>query len=229
MLVYAIGDIHGMLEPLTKVWEKIKADAGSKEHRIVTVGDYVDRGPDSKGVVDFLMKNCREGHDINLMGNHEDMLLANIDENHPDPQMGHYFYSNGGKATLDSYGIGPFDIMKMPENHIRWYKKLYLNWQDDRRYYVHAGIDPSYPLDRQTRSTRLWIREQFLFCDFPFAKYVVHGHTPVTYDSKSEHPLQPVIRHNRCNLDTGAVFGGKLTVAVFDDNQDEPINIIQDR
>ena len=240
MLIYAIGDIHGCIDELRIVYDKVKADAGDKEHVIITTGDYVDRGPDSKACVQFLIDHMRIGKDYNLMGNHEDMLLANIREFRPEgqdvwekQQMGAAFFMNGGKQTMQSYDI-PWDhpdpVSQLPPAHIDWFTRLHQCVITDRHMFVHAGIDPTRPVDQQHRNQMMWIRDEFLRCKFPFERYIVHGHTPIGYDPlrPPQHlKSDPVILTNRVNLDTGACFGGKLTCAVFDPNINEPINIIQ--
>ena len=218
MLTYAIGDIHGRADLLNKLLIKIARHAGDREYRIVTLGDYVDRGPDSKGVLDTLMGLPNL---IALRGNHEAMFLAAIGD--PDDFGGHYaeisdFLSNGGQETLDSFGISlPGDLDR---KYLRFLWQTKFSFQDERRFYVHAGVDPTVPLNEQTQRTMMYTRSPFLNITFKFEKYVVHGHTPQASG-------WPDVKPNRCNLDTKAWASNRLTCGVFGDLDDQPFEIIQ--
>lgn len=188
----------------------IERHAAGEPHRIITMGDYVDRGPDSKGVLDLLMSRPDI---IALKGNHEQMLLNAATG---DAEDSYLFMINGGVATCSSFGVS--DAGAIPYKYLAFLKSLQLGVNDGKRLFVHAGINPARTLDNQIEEDVLWIRDNFLLCTFPFDTYVVHGHTPVP---KIE------IRPNRTNVDTGCVFGGKLTAAVFDDTQEKPIDVIE--
>ena len=220
-LTYAIGDIHGRADLLEEMLGRIERHAAGQPHTIITLGDYVDRGPDSRGVIDLLrgMPNL-----IPLMGNHERMLLDAADCADLYGDDVYNFLRNGGTQTLESFGVQyAGDI---PEEYLHWLRFTTQKYHEDAlRAYVHAGIAwcltnlADQPIDVLT-----WIREGFLDYDEPFFKYVVHGHTPI-HDRKPD--LASVeIHHNRCNLDTGAYRTGVLTCGVFDTIQAEPTHLI---
>jgi serine/threonine protein phosphatase 1 len=144
---------------------------------------------------------------IALRGNHEQMLMEALDS---DDAM-QLFRENGGNATLDS--LGSFEALL---DAATWCETLPLTHEDNLRFFVHAGIRPGVPLADQSPHDLLWIRKPFSEALDPFPKYFVHGHTP-TRDRL------PLILPHRCNLDTGAVYGGPLTAAVFTDDQAAPI------
>lgn len=220
MLTYAIGDIHGHKDRLVRLLDKIDAHARGREHRIITLGDYIDRGPDSKGVLDVLMARPDI---VRLRGNHEQMLLDAVYLPAIEDEMN--WLTHGGHATLKSFGIEerhPRVTRKVPESYLHFLvKDLVLSFEDERRWFVHAGVHPeTRSLDEANPFDILWIRETFLRHHGRFPKYVVHGHTTVPGG-------KPDIRHNRVNLDTHCYATGVLTAAVFDDSQDEPIDILQ--
>jgi serine/threonine protein phosphatase 1 len=198
--------------------DRIAEYAGDRPHTIIALGDYVDRGPDSKGVLDIL----RARPDIiKLMGNHEDMMLTAQGGRFSEVR---HFIDNGGGATCKSFGVqGPHNIPAEYFDWIRQETKLY--HEDSRRVFVHAGVGWREPdMSKQPQMWLLWIREGFLERQQPFFKYIVHGHTPV-HGGKPDME-KPEVRENRCNLDTGAYFTGVLTAGVFDDTQDQPLELI---
>lgn len=201
---YAIGDIHGCLAKLIALVERCRADAGMQRAKFVFLGDYIDRGSDSQGVVEFLMSLQQDRPDdvICLMGNHEDLLLAAVDA----PDWEENWFRNGGIQTLQSYGVP--DASSIPRWHIEWMRNLPKVHDDGLRFFVHAGIHPDRPLNQQDEHDLLWIREPFLSSTKDFGRLIVHGHTPLKTG-------RPEIRPNRLNLDTAAVYGGPLTAAVF--------------
>jgi serine/threonine protein phosphatase 1 len=224
MLTYAFGDTHGFYEEALEIVAKVEAHAAGREHRRLWLGDYIDRGNQSAQLVEYLIQSKDDRpQDVFLMGNHEDMLLANLDD-YPSPYapqrrevLAKSFLMNGGAATLASYGVG--SVRELPQDHLSFFKSLALSWQDGLRYYVHAGVRPGVPLARQDRHDQLWIRSEFLPWQERFEKYVVHGHTPVG----------PEIADNRCNLDSGVYVNGTLTVGVFDAGSDKPSDLLQVR
>lgn len=205
-LTFAIGDVHGCYDKLVALLGVCEAVAGGGRARFVLIGDYVDRGPDSRKVLDFLIDQQRDNDRfICLRGNHETMLL---DAAGPDRTVSDVFNwrINGGEQTLASYGVD--DENKLPSAHLVWIDALPLHFADGSRLFVHAGIRPGVPLADQTERDLLWIREPFLSSEEDHGLFVVHGHTPVR-------TALPDLRKNRLNLDTGACFGGELTAALF--------------
>ncbi|MEY9180591.1 metallophosphoesterase family protein [Bradyrhizobium sp. USDA 313] len=201
---YAIGDLHGCLDQLKQLVELCERDAGEGRSKFVFLGDYIDRGPDSRGVVEFLMDLQRWSPDeiICLRGNHEDLLLAALEGE--DAEL--VWRQNGAQFTLASYKAKtPRDI---PITHLDWLRSLPVFHDDGIRFFVHAGVHPDRPLHLQRRRDLLWIREPFLSSDKDFGRLIVHGHTPLS----SGIPDQ---RSNRLNIDTGAVYGRALTSAIF--------------
>ncbi|SCW95384.1 metallophosphoesterase [Ancylobacter rudongensis] len=199
---YVIGDIHGRADLLTLALRKI-ADHAQEPGTIITLGDYTDRGPDSKGVVTRLMAGVSDGWKmINLMGNHEQMVFWTYrGKTKPD-----WWIDNGGDATIASYGGSRENI---PVEHIEWMEQLPLFHEDEHRVYVHAWVDPHLPLKEQSDSSMLWVRYRTPWEGGWNDKHVVHGHTPVRGG--------PAIFEHRTNLDTGAFASGLLAVGVFDD------------
>jgi serine/threonine protein phosphatase 1 len=215
-LTYAIGDIHGSLRLLQALIARCRHHAGDQQAIFVFLGDYVDRGPDSAGVVRAIMKLQAELPDrvIALKGNHEAMALDAVEGKVPAD----FWLTQGGAETLRSYGVA--NARELPDDHVRWLRALPLHHDDGRRFFVHAGIDPDRPLDAQRERALLWIREPFLSDPRDHGRLIVHGHTPQTNGA-------PDLRANRLNLDTGAVFGGPLTAAIFTDTETEPAGFLQ--
>jgi serine/threonine protein phosphatase 1 len=220
--VYAIGDIHGRSDLLRQLRGKIADDARAAKARrnvIVHVGDYVDRGPDSYGVVDMLIEEPLAGFESHhLKGNHEDLLVQFLDSG----IHGESWMMNGARATLESYGVewsdtayGP-DMLAtarrklgdlMPESHRRFFAGLEYHHREGDYLFVHAGVRPGIGLEDQNPFDLMWIRETFLESDADHGSVVVHGH--------SIRP-EPVIRPNRIGIDTGAFRTGRLTALVLD-------------
>lgn len=221
-----IGDTHGCLEQLDSLLKEIELYTKSRaidEYKLIFLGDYIDRGQDSKGVIDRVMQlQERHAHNvITLMGNHEDMMLDVIRGDHPN-----VWESNGGWITNTSFQVShPRDID--PKYKI-WMKDLPIYHDDGKRFFVHAGVLPIIPLSQNTKNTMLWVREQFLQFKKPWDRYIVHGHTPTKWDryAPEKEEWVPRVRLNRLNLDTGCVFGGTLTAAVFDDQTTPAIDFL---
>jgi serine/threonine protein phosphatase 1 len=215
-VTYAVGDIHGCLDKLKSLIAACRQHADGRDMRLVFLGDYIDRGPESAGVVRFVLTLQTEAPDrvITLKGNHEAWAVGVADGD----MQARIWLLNGGGATLRSYGVT--DARELPPAHLQWMRSLRLTHDDGRRLFVHAGVDPRRPLDAQREEDLLWIREPFLDDDRDYGRLIVHGHTPLE-------DAVPDLRPNRLNLDTGAVFGGRLSAAVFDDAQTEPIAVLQ--
>jgi Calcineurin-like phosphoesterase len=216
-ITFAIGDIHGCHRALLQLLALCRAHAKGQDHRFVFIGDYVDRGTDSRAVIATLREFEEHllGKVVCLMGNHEDMMLEAIDSGDPA-----WWLNNGGGNTLDSYGID--DTANLPPTDIAWIRSLKLLFDDGRRFFVHAGVDPDFPLDEQPREALLWIRGKFHRSARDYGRLIVHGHTP-TRDA------QPEVNGNRVNIDTACVYGGLLTAAVFTDDKASPVAFLTAR
>jgi serine/threonine protein phosphatase 1 len=216
-LVYAIGDIHGSLQKLRDLIARCERHADGRAAAFVFLGDYIDRGPDSAGVIALVMQmqSHLPGRVIALKGNHEAFAIDVIDGK-ADQAI---WLREGGDATLRSYGVRTAD--ELPYEHVAWMRSLPLRYDDGCRFFVHGGIDPEKPLDAQSDHDLMWMREPFLSDARDHGRLIVHGHTPQSTGL-------PDLRGNRLNLDTGAVFGGPLTAAIFGAER-EPIGFIQDR
>ncbi len=215
-ITYAIGDIHGSLHMLRMLIALCRQHAGGRPTTFVLLGDYIDRGPDSAGVVRAIMELQAElpGRVIALKGNHEATMLEVV---HGAATADHWL-TQGGAETLRSYGVDTAG--ELPDEHVRWLRSLPLSHDDGRRFFVHAGIDPERPLDAQREHDLIWIREPFLSDTRDYGRLIVHGHTPLNGSA-------PDLRSNRLNLDTGAVFGGPLTAAVFAGSETNPSGFLQ--
>lgn len=214
-LTFAIGDIHGCFEELTSLLLVCGEAAGDIEPDFVLLGDYVDRGPESRKVIEFLMR--RQASDPSrfrcLRGNHDEMLLLAAHPDRSDAALVQW-WANGGETTLETYGVD--DPTYIPADHLAWLSRLPLCLHENDRFFVHAGIRPGVPLGDQSPRDMLWIREPFLGSQAWHGALVVHGHTPTPTGA-------PDLRSNRVNLDTGACFGRPLTAAAFGNRQTAPL------
>lgn len=211
--VYAVGDIHGCTGQLDAIHARIAEDAAhapEPDRVIVYLGDYVDRGPDSRGAVERVLAPPIRASLVHLCGNHEAMMLDVLE--HPAEEGALALWlRNGGVATLTSYGLSGEDppetwADRLPHAHLAFLRGLARSYRAGGYLFAHAGIRPGVALDAQDADDLLWIREPFLCSEADHGAVVVHGHTPGN---------APVIRANRIGLDTGAVYGGPLTAAVF--------------
>ena len=202
-LTYVIPDIHGRDDLLGEALTGITARSAGESGVIITIGDYVDKGPESKQVIDRLLSGVAEGwRFVALKGNHDAMMLDAL----RDPTKMAAWMEKGGDAALASYGGDPAAV---PQAHIAWLDRLRLIHVDAHRIYVHAGVDPEVPLDRQSETTLLWKRYPKGFSDGFGHFHVVHGH--------DNFPDGPLLYDGRTNLDTLAWRTGRLVVGVFDD------------
>jgi serine/threonine protein phosphatase 1 len=212
--VYAIGDIHGCDAQLAELHEIIAEDLARRPvdvAMLLHVGDYVDRGADTAGVLARLAAGSPVDSipTVNLLGNHDDTMLNALSG---DRAAATDWLFAGGKPALQSYGIDPESPREswpaqMPPEHLEFLRRLSLCHQEGGYFFVHAGVRPGIALDRQTREDMLRIRQPFLYTERDLGAVVVHGHTPVK---------APVVQHNRIAIDTGAVFGGVLTCVVLE-------------
>lgn len=216
-LTFAVGDIHGCHQALLRLLHLCNDYAAGQAHRWVFIGDYIDRGPDSRSVIETInaLEQHNPGNVICLMGNHEELLLEAIDTGDPSQWL-----NNGGAVTLASYGVR--DPAHLPQDDIAWLRSLRVSFDDGKRFFAHAGIDPDLPLDGQSKEALLWIRGRFHRAKTEYGRTIVHGHTPLR-------DARPEVRHNRVNIDTGCVYGGVLTAAVFTDETTAPIAFLVSR
>jgi serine/threonine protein phosphatase 1 len=216
--LYAVGDIHGRRDLLERLIAMIAADAeGGQAPVIIYLGDYIDRGPESKGVVERLLRTVPGFSSLCLRGNHEQSLLDFLE----NPAVFGNWQNYGARATLMSYGVEPprFDdeaayretrdrfAAALPAEHLAFFQALPLSVPLGDYFFTHGGVRPGIPLDKQTPADLLWIREEFLGSNADFGAVVVHGHTPTS---------RPVRQTNRIGIDTGAYYSGRLTAAVFE-------------
>ena len=191
---FIIGDIHGCLDMLKRLMDKI--DWRPDSDGLIFLGDYIDRGDDSKGVIDFIIELSSISTNVQcLMGNHERLFISYLD----GEDEGTFLY-NGGVPTLNSYRVNGY--VEIPREHLTFLKSLKDIIELEDYYIVHAGLRPGIEIRDQSENDRLWIREPFIFSDYDFGKRIIFGHTPFTL---------PLIMDNKIGLDTGAVFGNKLT------------------
>lgn len=201
--IFAIGDIHGCFDKLVSLMDKIDIDFD--HDTLVFMGDYIDRGPSSFEVVEYLIDlGKRSPNVIFLKGNHEDMLekyLAGPDK--------YTYLVNGGRQTLESYmEKNPKDGPPIPSEHLEFFDSLVIFYETDKYIFTHAGLRENIPIHMQDPDDMLWIRSDFIQSDYDFGKRVVFGHTPF---------LEPLIRSNKIGIDTGAVYGHVLTCVKLPD------------
>jgi serine/threonine protein phosphatase 1 len=213
--VYAVGDVHGRIDLLEGVLSLIDADrAAAAPNRVIEIfiGDYVDRGPSSRAVLDRLADRTQTHGTVLLRGNHEDLLLQFLS----DPTMLAEWQRLGGLQTLLSYGLKPpinastaqqIELAAefqhaLPEAHRTLLRNMPPSFTCGDFLFVHAGVRPGVPIAEQSEKDLLWIRDEFLLSKAHFGKFVIHGHTPV---------VEPDLRSNRINIDTGAYATGRLT------------------
>jgi serine/threonine protein phosphatase 1 len=215
-LTYVIPDVHGRYDLLCEGLSDISAHSQGSAGVIVMLGDYVDKGPDSKQVIDRLLSGVADGWNlVALKGNHDAMMAEAL----RDPSKMAAWIEKGGDAALASYGGDPAAV---PQSHIAWLDQLRLMHVDTHRLYVHAGVDPDISLARQNEATLLWKRYPKGFSGGFGELHVVHGH--------DNFPEGPLLYQGRTNLDTLAWRTGRLTIGVFDDDRPGgPIDFIEVR
>jgi serine/threonine protein phosphatase 1 len=210
-VTYAIADLHGRFDLLEAAFSAIHKHAAGRPNKIVTLGDYIDRGPQSRQIIEHLMAAQRAGMNlICLKGNHEDMMVETLRK----PLDPNWWVGNGGETTLRSY------YGEVHPAHLDWAASLPSIHVDKHRVFVHAGVDPSAPLDEQKDEYLLWYRYIDGANIGHGERHVVHGHTP--------RPHGPERLQNRTNLDTYAWRSGRLVIGVFDDDlPGPPIDFIE--
>jgi serine/threonine protein phosphatase 1 len=218
---YAIGDLHGRYDVLEICLTQIEkhrlsvGDTSGEDTTIVFLGDYIDRGMNSKMVIERLMEGSRDAAKwVILMGNHEQMaLMAHVDKE----RYWRWWCENGGMATVMNYSSNHVD-----EDHLRWMANLPDRYQDEHRLFVHAGIKQNVPLEEQTNEMVLWVRyPQCVETHVVGADlYVVHGHTPSMNGA--------IVLSTRCNLDVHSYATGVATIGVFEDDvPGPPVELIE--
>jgi serine/threonine protein phosphatase 1 len=210
-LTYAIPDLHGRHDLLDAAIDRIADHAAGEPATIVTLGDYVDRGPNSRQVVERLMEFHSETlRMVTLKGNHEAMMWEACN-NHLKLN---WWFRNGGDATLASYGQPSHDAghaLVVPRAHLQWIADLPLMHVDQYRVFVHAAVDPAIPLYQQSERTLLWKRYPEGYTAGCGRRHVVHGHHST--------PLAPIVTCGKTNLDGWAWKTGRLVVGIFEDDQ----------
>jgi serine/threonine protein phosphatase 1 len=213
-MLFAIGDVHGHFDKLMQVMGHCRAYAefaGDRHAEFVLLGDYVDRGPQSRQVIDFL---CAKPENVQAVcGNHEDLMIAALDGG--TALMN--WLANGGADTLESYRTN--GVTDIPASHLSFIANLPTFIEDGLRLFVHAGIDAANPAAR-VRQTLLWTRKHPPD-DAKLPLFVIHGHTPVRTG-------RPELKPNRLNLDTGAGWGRNLTAAAFPHESHRPLAFLND-
>ena len=219
--LYVIGDIHGRIDLLQQIHNKIQQDAanypGSKH--LIYLGDYIDRGDHSKDVIDLVLEQPLPGFEATyLRGNHEQSMLDFLQA----AEVGHSWFNYGGLATLVSYNVkynkiptrkNDFEDIqinlkeRVPHAHINFLEKTEFSHIAGNYYFVHAGINPKVALKYQLPEDQLWVREDFVSYNKPHEKIIVHGHSITD---------EPDLQTNRIGIDTGAYITGKLTCLVLE-------------
>ena len=196
--IFVVGDIHGCFDKLCALMDKIPINF--TRDQLIFIGDYIDRGPSSLEVVDYLIDlKKRWPATIFLKGNHEDML-----EKYLDGSDRFTYLLNGGQRTLDAYlnlpnNPGEYPV---PPAHLEFFKSLHRYYQTDDYIFVHAGLRKKVSLESQKTIDLFWIRDEFIYSEFDFGKRVIFGHTPFK---------EPLVHTNKIGIDTGAVYGNRLT------------------
>ena len=200
--IFAIGDIHGCLGKLKDLMSRIDIDR--QNNTLIFIGDYIDRGRFSKEVIDYVLHlQGKYKKMVCLLGNHESMFLKYLEGVDED-----IYLTNGGINTLHSYGISLHDDIetrknKIPADHLVFFQSLRPYYEEGEYIFVHAGLNPDVPLEEQGIYDLLWVRYEFIESENDIGKIVVFGHTPVGE--------KPLIRKNKIGIDTGVVYGGRLT------------------
>lgn len=222
-LGFAVGDIHGRADLLERMLDRLEQETASEEAVVVFLGDYVDRGPSSAGVINILLERAKAGRETHfLKGNHEQAMLAFLE----DPLSNRAWLAHGGLDTLASYGVHPLPGIAaadgvvaaaaerlreaLPAEHLAFLEGLEKFVVLGDYLFVHAGVDCSRRLEEQEEQDLFWARERFISDKRKFSHFIVHGHTPVD---------APYRDHRRICIDTGAYATGRLTAARFQDDR----------
>ncbi len=205
--LFVFGDLHGHIDKLNTLLNRIRPVFRREVDKYIFVGDYIDKGPDSKKVVERLIRLASSGvKTVFMVGNHESMLL----DDYLTGKRPHFFLDNGGLSTLKSYGLHktkPKDTV-FPPAHRNFFSNLRLYHRESGYLFVHAGLRPGIPLKEQSVQDLLWIREEFYQQEYDGRDWVVFGHTPFH---------NPFLKGKLIGIDTGVEFGGPLTCLVLPD------------
>ncbi len=196
--IFVVGDIHGCFDKLCALMDKIPIN--NTRDQLIFIGDYIDRGPSSFDVVNYLIDfKKRVPGTIFIKGNHEDML-----QNYLDGSDRFTYLLNGGQKTMDEYlnRSDNKEAFPIPSEHLEFFNSLQLYYQTADYIFVHAGLREKVPLESQDKMDLLWTRDEFIHSDFNFGKRVIFGHTPFK---------EPLLQANKIGIDTGAVYGNLLT------------------
>ena len=214
-MVYAVGDIHGCLLKLKELTDELER-VMQPQDTLLFLGDYIDRGPDSKGVIDHILDlKTRVPSVVTLRGNHEQMMLDAYDYFNPEEgyprisnELGMLWFQNNAHTTLASFAQSGSWWERIPEAYWTFVENTEMEYTVGGYYFVHAGVLPRGIVWREKQlDPRLWIRDEFLHSSQDFGHVVVFGHTPLK---------EPVLLSNKIGIDTGAVFGGPLTAIALD-------------
>lgn len=230
MNTYAIADLHGRFDLLTGALSMIEQDAGDTGGTLIILGDFVDRGPQARNIIDLLMAGSPlpNWRWVVLQGNHEEMMLRCLE----NPALLRWWLGNGGGETLRSYGYEQGDQLfplKIPGEHLEWLASLPITFEDEQRIFVHAGV----PFDQHVADAKPEILQWMLYpgdvdhgdadfyADEPHisGKHIVHGH-----HQSATHPL---LKQHRTNLDSFAWATGRIVVGVFNDEKPQPERILE--
>jgi len=223
-VIYAVGDIHGRVDLLAAIHQRIAADAlrrPARQRIVVYLGDYISRGVDSRAVVDRVREWLPEAfRRVALKGNHEDLLLRFLGG---DLDAGRHWFDYDGLDALADYGVASADrqarddasvellrerfAAALPQAHLEFFRALPVSYRAGDYFFVHGGVRPGIPLAQQDDHDCMWIRKTFLDSELEHGALIVHGHSI---------SAQPVVRHNRIGIDTGAYRSGVLTCLVLD-------------
>ncbi len=225
MRIYAIGDVHGYLQKLKSLIRRIKNDAGRQPYKIIFLGDLVDRGPNSRGVIEYIIDRQNAGEDWQVVkGNHDDYLLRygrGEELSTLKTQSGLSWFNPrmGGSRTVKSFGINKHILdsarTKVSAEILDWMEELPYSIEIENYFFVHAGVDPARPLNDQDPFDLMWIRKPFFDHKESFGPLIIHGHTPVE---------KVTFYGNRVNVDTGAGYGKHLSALVIEGSQMRALN-----
>ena len=220
--IYAIGDIHGRVDLLARLLSMIETDSviyPEKQRKLIFLGDYIDRGIDSRGVIERLSGSFAKGlQPVFVRGNHDDRFIRFLEG---QLDVAPAWLQLGGAAAMASYGVNAFSCAganrleflhkelsaRIPDSHREFLNNTVFSVTYGDYYFVHAGIKPGIPLAKQVPEDQMWIRGEFLFSDKDFGKTIVHGHTIRP---------EPEVKTNRIGIDTGAFASGRLTCLILD-------------